>query len=64
MFEINLSSLENLVMFMFAWGVAYFISVIFRFGSSLTRKTEIIAILCSLLVPIIAFTDIFIFTTN
>lgn len=62
MIEISLSAIFLVVGFVVVWGVSYLVTLLARFGSDLTWRSESIAATIALLPPVLMFTDVFKFT--
>lgn len=59
MITISLGAVWAVGKFLGVWGLSYLVLVVLRFGSMLTWRSELVAATIALLVPVIAFTDIF-----
>lgn len=59
--EIPIELIVKIILFLFVWLVSYGITVMSRFGDTLTKKSEAIAITISLIAPILILTDLIVF---
>jgi hypothetical protein len=57
-FVISISTLIQVGAFLLVWAVCYLFTIMMRFGSDLTWKSELVAVVVALIPPVLVFTDL------